>query len=123
MIVLLLALALLDVPKSITPGVVRPLTVQQICHTKWGRDRRFVTVAMKKRVFAAYGIPWATRGLYEVDHLEPRSLGGADVEANLWPQLWADAHKKDRIEVRLWRAVCGGTITLKDAQQDMRAWR
>ncbi len=108
---------------ALTPGVVRPLSLARICGTKWGHDRRFVTRAMRKQVFAAYGIPWAQHPRYEVDHLEPRSLGGADDVANLWPQRWPEAHAKDREEVRLHRAVCAGTVPLADAQAQMRAWR
>lgn len=38
-----------------TPGVVRPLTTAEICHTKWGKDERHVTPKMKRDVCAAYG--------------------------------------------------------------------
>ena len=118
---LLLALAVVRNP-TLTPGVVRPLSLAQVCGTRWGHDRRFVTRAMKQHVFAAYGIPWAQHAQYEVDHFEPRSLGGADVVANLWPQPWPEAHEKDRREVQLHRDVCAGRLSLAAAQAQMRAW-
>jgi hypothetical protein len=59
---------------------------------------------------------------FEIDHVIPRELGGADSVLNLWPQPWPDAHKKDREENRLHRAVCAGTVTLEDAQEQMRRW-
>jgi hypothetical protein len=107
---------------ALTPGVVRPLTVAQVCSTKWGRDARYVTLSMRRRVFAAYGIPYAKHRLYELDHLVPRELGGADDVANLWPEVWSDAHLKDREENRLHRAVCAGTVSLADAQMQMKRW-
>lgn len=113
MIALLLALAL----------DVRPLTVHQVCATHWGTDHRNVTIAMKQQVFRAAGVPWANRGAYEVDHRVPRELAGADVVANLQLQRWPIARLKDADENRLHRAVCAGTLSLLDAQQQMRDWR
>ena len=108
---------------AITPGVVRPLTTQEVCATKWGRDRRHVTERMKKEVAKAYGVDWKKRRLYEFDHLIPRELGGADHVRNLWPQILnPDAREKDREENRLHRAVCAGTMSLDDAQDRMARW-
>ncbi len=121
---LLLALLTAHGPNpALTPGLVRPVTRAYLCGVKWGHDRRFVTVAMKRQVFAAYGIPWAQHAQYEVDHLEPRSLGGADDVANLWPQRWAEAYRKDQRERALYRAMCAGTVTLDAAQGEMRRWQ
>jgi hypothetical protein len=120
---ILLLLALLARPNlNETPGLVRPLSRAAICSTRWGLDRRHVTVAMKKRVAAAYGIKWADRRTVEIDHLVPRELGGADSVLNLWAQPLAEAKVKDHRENELRRAVCAGTITLTAAQAEMRAW-
>jgi hypothetical protein len=116
---------------TLTPGVTRPLSLHAVCTTRWGKDRRFVTERMKRDVFEAYGIPWTHHALYEVDHLIPRELGGADAEGNLWPERWADpngARTKDRLENQLHRQVCAKTITLQQAQEAIRsdwlaAWR
>jgi|SRR4051794_12315911 hypothetical protein len=45
-----------DLPNpNLTPGVARTdLTLDQICTTKWGRDVRVVSGAMKRKVFEAY---------------------------------------------------------------------
>src|SRR5436189_6394047 len=73
--IILLVLALLS--------DVRPLTREQICATRWGVDRRFVTEAMKQEVARRAGIPRASivgrgRGsCCEIDHIVPRELGGA----------------------------------------------
>ena len=42
---------------AITPGVADPrATVEKICGTRWGKSRRHVTAAMRREVFAAYGM-------------------------------------------------------------------
>lgn len=111
---------------QLTPGVVRQLTVEQICATKWGKDARAVTPAMKRQVFRAYGYPAGNRDprcSCEIDHLVSRELGGADDVANLWPQSYAgpwNAHLKDRVENRLHVEMCAGRLTLEQAQQMIR---
>ena len=108
----------------LTPGVVRQdLTKTEICATKWGRDHRAVTDSMRQEVMRRYGLPWSKHHLYEIDHLIPRDLGGADDVRNLWPQLlWDAKHVKDPLEVRLNNQVCAGELSLKTAQEQMRTW-
>ncbi len=105
-------------------GVIRPLTKQQICTTKWGLDKRHVTEAMKQRVFEREGYPLGNkdpRCNCEIDHIVPRDLGGADVEPNLQVQSYTgpwNAHMKDRLEVQAHKDVCSGAISLSEA----RSW-
>lgn len=107
----------------ITPGVVRPISQEQVCATKWSRDVRHVTKKMKRTVLSSYGIAYSDRFQYEIDHLIPRELGGSDDIKNLWPQILAEARKvKDPEENRLHHRVCDGTITLALAQEQMRQW-
>src|SRR6266571_3384666 len=113
----LLVLALL------AAGDVRPLTLAQVCATKWSVDTRHVSLAMRKAVFKRDGICWCDHPEYVVDHRVPRELGGADTLVNLWVQPLADAHRKDQEENRLKRAVCAGQVLLVEAQAQMRAWR
>jgi hypothetical protein len=82
---------------------------------------------MKRTVMAEYHFsrsvcPFTTyKGKHvrrvEIDHLIPRSLGGADDTRNLWPECYeqvetdkiqqADgAHKKDRLEIELNKRLC-----------------
>jgi hypothetical protein len=117
---LLLLLLVLLPDATQTPGLLRPLTRTEVCAVKWGADRRFITLAMKQHVTAAYGRRWEDRACCEFDHLIPRSLGGADAEANLYPQPWPEARLKDRIEIKLSRLVCAGSVSLEEAQQAMR---
>lgn len=121
--------AMLVLPNpSLTPGVARAdIAVEQVCKTKWGKDHRAVTEAMKKQVFASYGFPKGNkdpRCPCEIDHLVSRELGGADEVANLWPQpyngVW-NAHEKDKLENQLHKEVCTGKLDLAEAQRLIRS--
>ena len=113
---------------KLTPGISRSLTLRQICNTKWGKDERAVTESMKLQVFHEYGLTGNTDKFCrphgcEIDHLISRELGGADDVRNLWPQSYSgawNAHMKDRVENRLHKEVCAGTMSLKAAQKDIR---
>jgi hypothetical protein len=113
---------------SMTPGVTRDLSLEEVCSTKWGHDERAVTAAMKNRVFDAYHIAPEARhangkATFEIDHLISRELAGADDERNLWPEPFGGpcgARSKDRLENRLHAETCQGTITLKAAQDALR---
>lgn len=109
---------------AITPGVVRNLSAEKICSTKWGADRRNVTKAMKAEAYARYNLaPWegecAKPKGCEVDHRVPRELGGEDNIDNLWAEPFGgscNAHNKDRLENRVHKEMCAGDLTLEDAQ-------
>jgi hypothetical protein len=120
----------LTLPNSkLTPGVTRSLSRATICNTRWGLDKRFVTTKMKLGIYHEYGLsgPKDKRCLLdahgrrcEIDHLIPRSLGGADKIANLWPQPYGskpwNASRKDRLEVKLGREYCAGRLSLITAR-------
>lgn len=103
--------------KKLTPGAIRIHSKATICSIRWGRDERHVTQSMKVRVCKAYGAKNCPGKAWELDHLLSRELGGADVETNLWPQPHPEFHKKDRLENKLHRMVCGGEMSLRAAQQ------
>lgn len=109
----------------LTPGTYRPsLSLAAICSTKWGKDARHVTAAMKRQVFQEYGLtgnsdPYCRPKGCEIDHLISRELGGSDDVKNLWPQSYVgpwNALLKDRLENRLHREVCSGVVTLDKAR-------
>jgi hypothetical protein len=71
-------------------------------------------------VYAEYGIVERSQGEYEVDHLVPLELGGSNDIANLWPESAAPPrgfHEKDVVENHLHDQVCGGSMSLLDAQR------
>ena len=74
---------------------------------------------MKAEVLAAYNIPDAASPYYEIDHLIPLAIGGANVFANLWPQPWAEAVQKDALEVELQRRVCHGLLAQAEVQREV----
>jgi len=80
------------------------------------RCNRQVSEATKRAVFKEYGIDYAKHECCEVDHLIPLELGGSNSIKNLWPEPWAEAHEKDKLENSLNQRVCKKETTLKDAQ-------
>jgi hypothetical protein len=99
---------------KLTPGRV----------AKHDKDRREITDAMEKKVFARYHLPWERRGEFKLDHLIPRELGGADTIDNLWPQsVRIKPYAADRKEVLtevLIQKVRSGRMTLAEAQEAIR---
>jgi hypothetical protein len=58
---------------------------------------------------------------YEEDHLVPLEVGGNPTSVkNLWPEprnVFWNASKKDALENKMHELVCGGSISLRAAQQ------
>jgi hypothetical protein len=114
--------------RMLTPGAVdQTVTSETICAHDWGSGQppqagagdltyskaaRHTSAELKDEVFAEYNLvnPHDNGQSYEVDHLVPLSLGGADVRENLWPESrigdGMNAWAKDRLEYRLFRLVC-----------------
>lgn len=131
-IISLLASAQTPNPR-LTPGAVRPTTKEALCSPKFRTDAyRHTSLALKKKVCRAYGIAKCPSRTMEIDHLVPLELGGADVEANLWPEYarYADGspgfHDKDVLENALKRQLCAGSMSLMEAQKAVvrpRNWK
>ena len=108
----------------LTPGAVATEDPAVFCQDGYARSHRHTSGRLKARVYRAYGVPRDARH-YEIDHLIPLSLGGADTAANLWPESrdtrpW-NAAAKDRLEWRLLHLVCGGQVPAMEAQQAIAA--
>ena len=103
----------------LTPGAVLTADVAKICTPGFARELRRTSRALKLAVYAAYHVA-PNSAHYEIDHLIPLELGGADVAANLWPESYdlkrGNAHAKDQLENFLHREVCAGKISLPAAQ-------
>jgi hypothetical protein len=111
-------------PDSVkTPGATMAVTVQDICTPGYTKKVRSVPIAVKREVFESYGIATHSPGEYEVDHLIPLEVGGSNSIRNLWPQSFLtspwNAHVKDKLENKLHREVCDGTLDLATAQRDI----
>jgi hypothetical protein len=109
---------------TLTPGAVRTTDVADICSTPtrelrhWSRER-------DDRILTEYGLPPGPHPDWEVDHLVPLCLGGADADSNLWPEPrrsiepeWP-AEKKDDLEHRLCEMVCAGELDVRVAQEEI----
>jgi hypothetical protein len=103
-----------------TPGAVMTKDLDVICH-RAARARRHVEASVHKLAFAEYGYTFPqARGAFEVDHLIPLELGGANTIENLWAEPANPKpgfHQKDRVENYLHKQVCSGTMTLDEAQK------
>ena len=108
---------------SLTPGDVLDVSVADICAPGYGRRVRDVPQAVKRQVYARYGVGARAPGEYEVDHLVSLGIGGSNSVRNLWPQAnWTspwNARVKDALEDRLHRNVCAGRVDLATAQHEM----
>ncbi len=102
-----------------TPGAADQTATRDVVCNGTTRERRHVSEATKREVLAAYNIPAAESSDYEIDHLIPLAIGGANVVANLWPQPWVEADEKDVLEVELQRRVCHGLLSQAEAQREV----
>lgn len=121
-----------DPSPNCTPGSTNDQVVNQstiahtICVGRWTDDQRptFNTTSKGKRLMRVYGLK-EPRGSYELDHLVPLELGGANDDRNLWPEAYEPkpgAREKDRIETWLKLQVCPPreALSLVDAQIAVR---
>jgi hypothetical protein len=94
-----------DMPRQdLTPGAIASSDLDEICSTGYARNHRQTTDEMKDWVMREYGL--TSRRDVEIDHRIPICLGGADVAANLWPQPYPEAIKKDHLEWAVCMAIC-----------------
>jgi hypothetical protein len=108
--------------KNLTGGSVRTLNLDLACgHAK--ENRGPMTNTRRDKILTEYGLPSGTHPDYEIDHLIPLCLGGADDDSNLWAQprrtieeTW-NAEAKDRLEHHLCSMVCRGDVEISDAQE------
>jgi hypothetical protein len=103
-----------------SPGTTLPVTEQQICTPGYATSVRAVTTAEKDAIYAEYGITNHTG--YVIDHLVSLELGGSNDPSDLWPEPSAEPKRKDVVENALHDAVCNGSMSLADAQAQIRTW-
>ena len=125
-----------DLPDpNLTPGALNASITQEniqstICvkgYTKTIRPPANYTNKLKKKQIIKYGYADTNPQHYEEDHLIPLSIGGSPNDSkNLWPQPriseW-NAQKKDILELKLYKLVCNGSVSLDEARQAIsRNW-
>ena len=104
----------------LTPGAVATTVRIKICQPGYSKSVRHTSGQLKHKVYVEYGID-QNAAHFEIDHLIPLGIGGADTRENLWPesretQPW-NAGVKDRLENYLHVEVCAGHIAVQDAQK------
>ncbi len=109
--------------RRLTPGEAAFLSKTEVCQSQVEKQQRRIPQALKKAVFAEYGVKDAVQDGYEVDYLITPELGGSTSIRNLWPQPYFgpkwNAHVKDVLEDRLHELVCTGEVDLPTAQRDI----
>jgi hypothetical protein len=116
-------------PGSLNPAVTQANIATTICKSGWTatiRPPTSYTNSLKVTQIAQYHYTDKSTASYEEDHLISLELGGNPTDPrNLWPEPYkvslADgrnvgAHVKDAFETKLKTAVCGGKMTLAQAQ-------
>ena len=112
-----------------TPGVLNPDVTQAtirstICVRGWTRTVRppvEYTNALKAEQMRPYG-ETGPLSAYQEDHLISLELGGHPTDPrNLWPEPYPRASAVDQIENDLNAKVCGGSLSLHDAQEQESA--
>jgi hypothetical protein len=129
---------------QLSPGEVRTTDVYAVCHERT-QTYRETSESLKNRVYGRYNVrphegvcvdtirvthgtskhpAHKIREACEIDHIIALELGGADTEANLFPQPYnppsgIGAHAKDRVENYLHHQVCDHGFSLPLAQQQI----
>jgi hypothetical protein len=103
--------------RTCTPGDVLTTSRADVCTRGWATRHRHVTSAQRHRIFAAYGIPYAERRAYELDHLVSLELGGSNADTNLFPQPHPYSYWKDHVENHAHTDICSGRKTVAQVQR------
>jgi hypothetical protein len=107
----------------LTPGVARPVSLQEVCTKNMSDDAQLLPASLRKAVLEEYGVDPAVSRDYQLDYLISPQLGGTDNIRNLWPEpqsstSW-NVQAKDALENRLHQLVCRGAVDLATAQHDL----
>ena len=106
---------------SLTPGAVASTDVAAICASP-SHVTVTIPAAEEAAVYAAYNLPYPPDpSKYALDELVPLTLGGANVEGNLWPASMRPIgfHEKQQLNAKLRTLVCEGVLPLNLVQQDL----
>jgi hypothetical protein len=106
--------------RALTPGAAQSSDVTEVCTPGWAASHRGVSTATENAVAASYGL--TSRKGYDIDHLIPVDLGGANTPANLWPDPYGSPYgaiQKEGLGDWLHRQVCGGYMLLSVAQHEI----
>lgn len=110
---------------KLTPGATLSVTRDDICVPGYTQKVRNIPDAVKRQVYASYGIASHKAGDFEVDHLISLELGGSNSPKNLWPESYRtqpwNAHVKDALENRLHADICTNQVDMATVQHEIAA--
>ena len=113
------------VDSAVTDGDTATTVCRKGGYTSSVRPPEALTEPAKRRLLAAYGIPAARIGDYELDHLVDLAAGGASDVRNLWPepntfQFYKASsfvhNDKDEVESYTYHAICAGKVSVTAVQ-------
>jgi hypothetical protein len=110
----------ISVPRrTLTPGAVTPSSANTICNLPHRLPVPQIPISIQNAVFRAYGyLAPAVQKKYILDLLVPVSLGGSEVQANIWPAAIRGTgfFQKNQLDHILKDMVCRRSVTLVQAQ-------
>ncbi|MEO6703484.1 MAG: hypothetical protein ABIP57_18605 [Jatrophihabitantaceae bacterium] len=116
------------IDQAVTQGTLSATICRPGGYTSSVRPPVRLTEPIKRRLMAAYGLPWSLASQYELDHLVELNAGGASDVRNLWPQPNVFAagsgqarsafvhNDKDAIEAYTFHAICRHQVSLTAVQ-------
>lgn len=113
-----------NAPQVVHIGKIATSDKNEICGTvnglTYSKQHRQTSQALKEEVYKNAGVSYPQPiGKYEVDHIVPLCLGGADELQNLQLQPAEPIpgfHQKDVVEAWACRSLCNGGIDIQTAQ-------
>lgn len=108
--------------RKLTPGDVTTTDATTVCALPTHGVRNPISFPMQTAVFGAYGYTTpAQQHKYILDYLVPWDLGGALVEANIWPAAVRGTGFYEKIQTDhvLRELVCRRALPLVQAQHDL----
>lgn len=111
--------------RSLTPGAVRSVTLNEVCATKDDDLDPSVSSSTKVAVLKEYGLSsdQSAARKFQIDYLVNPQLGGTDDIRNLWPEPYSNgtwnAQAKDVLERHLHQMVCNHAVDLAEAQREI----
>jgi hypothetical protein len=104
---------------KLTPGAVTTADANVVCNLGEHATGPAVSASTQTAVYAAYGFTSQTaQRKHILDWLVPYNLGGANVQANIWPASLTGTgfYEKVQTDQILRQLVCRGELTLGQAQ-------
>ncbi len=107
----------------LTPGAIATSDTAAVCLQRRRLGPPEISPASRAAVYREYGDTTSARQHdYRMDYLVPLNLGGAPVTANLWPAAIRGVgfYQKDQLDHIMHELVCQRSLTLAQAQRQVR---